>query len=106
MFLIRASLLLLVAFVSMSWSEDAGEDRIGTLLSMMADMRTKVGKIDTQMTTLRHFFLKLIISIISIITCTKKQLNKLQHLKGSPNSKILIDFTYKPFLGISRILFI
>ena len=39
MFLIRASLLLVV--VSMSGSEGAGEDRIGTILSMMADMRTR-----------------------------------------------------------------
>ena len=40
MFLIRASLLLVL--VSMSWSEGAGEDRIGTILSMMADVRTHV----------------------------------------------------------------
>ena len=33
---------MLVAFVSMGWSEDTGEDRIGTILSMMADMRTHV----------------------------------------------------------------
>ena len=46
MFLTRFSLLLvLVAFVSMSWSEGAGEDRIGTILSMMADMRTHVGSL-------------------------------------------------------------
>ena len=46
MFLTRFSLLLvLVAFVSMSWSEGAGEDRIGTILSMMADMRTHVNSL-------------------------------------------------------------
>ena len=46
MFLIRASLLLLVAFVHMTrCDEGAGEDRIGTILSMMADMRTHVGSL-------------------------------------------------------------
>ena len=46
MFLIRSSFLLLVAFVFMTrCDEGAGEDRIGTLLSMMADMRTHVNSL-------------------------------------------------------------
>ena len=48
MFLIRASLLLVV--VSMSGSEGAGEDRIGTILSMMADMRTHVNSLTDSVT--------------------------------------------------------
>ena len=44
MFVIRASFLLMV-IVSMSWSEGAGEDRIGILLSMMADMGKRVGSL-------------------------------------------------------------
>ena len=50
MFLIRVSSLMLVAFVSMSWSEGAGEDRIGTILSMMADMRTHVNSLTDSVT--------------------------------------------------------
>ena len=46
MFLIRASFLLLVAFLFVTrCDEGAGEDRIGTILSMMADMRTHVGSL-------------------------------------------------------------
>ena len=47
MFLIRISFVL-VAFVSMSWSEEAGEDRIGTILSMMADIKTQIAQLETK----------------------------------------------------------
>ena len=45
MALIRALLLLVVVAISITWGEGAGEDRIGTLLSMMADMRNHVNSL-------------------------------------------------------------
>ena len=51
MFLIRSSFLLLVAFVFMTrCDEGAGEDRIGTLLSMMADMGRRVNSLTGSVT--------------------------------------------------------
>ena len=50
MFLMRVSSLLLVAVVSISWAEGAGEDRIGTLLSMMADMGRRVNSLTESVT--------------------------------------------------------
>ena len=46
----RVSLLLLVAYVSMTSCEGAGEDRIGTLLSMMADMGRRVNSLTGSVT--------------------------------------------------------
>ena len=97
MFLIRASLLLVVA--SMSWSEGAGEDRIGTILSMMADMRThvnsltesvkkieqnegdvakKVGKIDTQMAQMKTEMKTEMIQMKTQIEQVKTQITQLE----------------------------
>ena len=45
MALIRALLLVVIAAVSITWGQGAGEDRIGTLLSMMADMRNHVNSL-------------------------------------------------------------
>ena len=45
MFLIRASLLWMVVVVSMARCDGVGEDRIGTLLSMMADMGNHVNSL-------------------------------------------------------------
>ena len=44
MFLIRASLMWMV-IVSMTRCDNAGEDRIGTILSMMVDMRKDVNSL-------------------------------------------------------------